>query len=875
MAERKLQFKIEALGTDELSQEITLLQEELVSLAARRKELARQFKEGEISQKNYSQQLADNRIKTQQLNKELRGQSKQFLETRKGAIEAANSYDALTKRNNQLRKQLRAMPDAFDPANEAANRLKKEIAENTQQLKDFDKEIGDNFRNVGNYSDAIKEAFQGTESFSGAIQNNNTIVNNYTSNVTQMVSITQQFSSVVNTAITNIFGMARGTKGAIAGLKALRVALVSTGIGAIVIALGSLVAFLTQTKKGAEALSIAMAGVEAVFTVLLGKVVSFGEAIFEAVTNPKEAIISFGDTIKNFVIDRIQAALDFVGFLGEAVSAVFEGDFEKAGEAAANAGKKFLEMNPVIAVTAAVIQEVGEAAVEMADQVVASVERATEIQKLEILYKDLNRELTVTNSLLSGQIEQQQALADDTTRSFAEREAATLRAVELQEKFAANEQRLAALQLEIATKRREEAQKNNLITDEILQNEADARQRVIEADNAALAAEQDNERTRRELKQDRLERDLDILIDGFDNQKSINERIIGDEERTVAERRRLLDETRALGEESFNQQIAIIEELTGAEINANELITESDAVALNEKIRNLGASEVIEGRILEIIRDRKTAEQDYADTTKQLNKEVAESEKKSLEERQKQQEKYAGVLAGTLEGLGDQFGSLLADTEATQGDFLKATLLTLLKGVQQTANLMIAQATAQSFAQPDSVATFGASGAIRAGALTALINAAVSFARSKIENATFAKGGLVDGGMFDGPSHANGGIKFAAGGRIMEAEGGEAIINKRSTSMFRPVLSAINAAGGGKKFAEGGIISDNRLSSINNLLTGSPSSAAITSQATSAGVDELADRLGQSFNNLKVTNVVTETESNIASIKNVQSEASI
>lgn len=70
----------------------------------------------------------------------------------------------------------------------------------------------------------------------------------------------------------------------------------------------------------------------------------------------------------------------------------------------------------------------------------------------------------------------------------------------------------------------------------------------------------------------------------------------------------------------------------------------------------------------------------------------------------------------------------------------------------------------------------------------------------------FADGGLVGGGMFEGPSHAMGGIKFASGGRLMEAEGGEAIINKRSTSMFKPLLSSINQAGGGVKFADGGIL---------------------------------------------------------------------
>ncbi|MDR3706604.1 MAG: hypothetical protein P4L28_11955 [Paludibacteraceae bacterium] len=56
-----------------------------------------------------------------------------------------------------------------------------------------------------------------------------------------------------------------------------------------------------------------------------------------------------------------------------------------------------------------------------------------------------------------------------------------------------------------------------------------------------------------------------------------------------------------------------------------------------------------------------------------------------------------------------------------------------------------------------------------------------------------------NGGLLNGPSHATGGIPI-------EAEGGEAIINKRSTAMYAPLLSAINEAGGGVKFAGGGVV---------------------------------------------------------------------
>ena len=65
--------------------------------------------------------------------------------------------------------------------------------------------------------------------------------------------------------------------------------------------------------------------------------------------------------------------------------------------------------------------------------------------------------------------------------------------------------------------------------------------------------------------------------------------------------------------------------------------------------------------------------------------------------------------------------------------------------------------------------------------------------------------GYAKGGMVHGKSHAQGGEKFAVGGRVVELEGGEAVINKRSTSMFRSQLSAMNYAGGGVSFADGGV----------------------------------------------------------------------
>ena len=55
-----------------------------------------------------------------------------------------------------------------------------------------------------------------------------------------------------------------------------------------------------------------------------------------------------------------------------------------------------------------------------------------------------------------------------------------------------------------------------------------------------------------------------------------------------------------------------------------------------------------------------------------------------------------------------------------------------------------------------------------------------------------------DGGMIEGPSH-----KSAAGGVMVNAEGGEAIMTKGAVSMFGPMLSMMNQMGGGASFVPG------------------------------------------------------------------------
>lgn len=64
------------------------------------------------------------------------------------------------------------------------------------------------------------------------------------------------------------------------------------------------------------------------------------------------------------------------------------------------------------------------------------------------------------------------------------------------------------------------------------------------------------------------------------------------------------------------------------------------------------------------------------------------------------------------------------------------------------------------------------------------------------------------GMLLQGASHASGGV-------MIEAEGGEVIMNKKSTAMFLPLLSALNQAGGGVPFGRFGQWNDGGYSARN------------------------------------------------------------
>ncbi|MEB3151465.1 MAG: hypothetical protein VKL60_20915 [Sphaerospermopsis sp.] len=270
---------------------------------------------------------------------------------------------------------------------------------------------------------------------------------------------------------------------------------------------------------------------------------------------------------------------------------------------------------------------------------------------------DLTNEYSKRISLISGQLEVQNEIAGDSTRSFKELNEANAKALELTRAKAKLEVELAEKQQDAATAEVKAAFINLGLGKQINEQEIKSlefitksttakrlgvalQQKITDAtinlqtkQNELAIAEIKILREERQIKQDQLEKDLDILIDGFDNQKTVNEKIIADELRVFAVRRAKLEETRKLSDIAYKEQEVTLQKFTNKKIDLDELVATSDAKALNDKIRGLGLSEIIEGRILEAVRERRLVIQDLYDAEKDLNKLEKEKNQRIKESR--------------------------------------------------------------------------------------------------------------------------------------------------------------------------------------------------------------------------------------------------
>lgn len=229
--------------------------------------------------------------------------------------------------------------------------------------------------------------------------------------------------------------------------KGLKGAIMATGLGALVVILGSIISYFKNTEEGSRKLAIAMEA----FGIIMGKIqdaaAKLGEMLVWVFTNPKEALMNFVNLIKENIINRFEGLLELLPALGNAISELFKGNFSSAGKIAADAmGKVVLGVEDITDKVA----DAAEAVVEFANEVVVEVKKAVAVATLLVdqfrAIRDAQQQLIVDNALLNKEMETQQKIAEDTNRTYAERKEALEKVGEAQVKLAENLAKQAKLE---------------------------------------------------------------------------------------------------------------------------------------------------------------------------------------------------------------------------------------------------------------------------------------------------------------------------------------------------------------------------------------------------------------------------------------------
>ena len=214
------------------------------------------------------------------------------------AAHAEGSYNQLEATMAELKAQWKATGDEAERAD-----LGKKILDINNQLKDLDASTGDFSRSIGDYAGAFEEAFNtcldGMTSLDGPL-------GELGGNVKDLVPLIKATSQAA-------------TK----GLGGVRKALISTGVGALVVSVGLLVSHWDDFRK--------LVGISD------EQMAAFKDTAVNTLKNIISGVVGVGNVIVQSLLTPIRTVIEAFKGLGNVVRDVFTGDFKSIKEDAANA----------------------------------------------------------------------------------------------------------------------------------------------------------------------------------------------------------------------------------------------------------------------------------------------------------------------------------------------------------------------------------------------------------------------------------------------------------------------------------------------------------------------------------------------------------
>lgn len=791
--------------------------------------LKKQLKDGEISRQQYNEEMAASKAYIADCNDSIRIITK----TMQNQIKQEKEQEGSLK---SLRAQLSNLTAEYDSLSEEERKaakgeeLKNKINDVTDALKGGEEETQRYYRNVGNYKEAIIEAANANIPF---VEQVNKMVTSLGGVGNYLKGVQKDMTSVIST-----------TSGTIKVLQLLRIALISTGIGALVVALGSLIAYFSKTQKGIELANKLMGALGATVNVLIDRAAKLGSALvnlfsgnFKQAGEDAKAVFS---GIGEEIVEETKLAWELADILNEI-------------------DKREVMLSMSRAANRAEIEKLKKAADDQTlstQERIKAAEKAAEIEKKDLELQTELAEARLANTLgfkemndevrkLMEQIKSGDITADEVIGKLGLSESTLEDLKDFRDQF--NE--LQELMEDSYGRQTEQQNTLNSIRKEGADKAKEAKQKELEAvraaEDAMLALVKDKrEQARKEIELDysRQIEDLRISLKGEENltvkaRQAINTQIKALEEQMNLELQKLSDEelkkeienrTKLISlqlesvkegsEQEYQLKMQQIASQRDAELADKEL-TEQMKLAITDKynkqmddlmlqhekdvsekqqeaIRLRMDNEIMElqqsgASELEILQEQASQKLELLNNIQQQE---GESEQEFLNRKLQANQEYVDAKKAIADKEVEIEQTKLGAIESVTGGLASAfealgennKSFAILSKTLALAEIAIntGKALAAGIAQAQSVPFPANIAAIATTVGTILTNIATAI--NTVKSAKFATGGLVTG-----PGTGTSDSIPA------QLSNGESVITARATSMFAPILSSFNQMGGG------------------------------------------------------------------------------
>lgn len=718
------------------------------------------FKAGAISQEEYRKVISNSTKAQTELTKQMIDVNKSISDNNAeikvnttlltSQESSVNSLRAQLAKNT---KELNAMSAATRNNTDEGKALAAETKEISDKLKEMEKAVGDNRRNVGNYAESVQEALSNTKGLSGATG-----------------------------------ALASSMTGAVGSVKAFTTALMANPIVAIVGLILTLISTVEKLMKRntemATNLKAAFAPFEVIFSRILDGITNLLNGVAKAIDWVSTKVVSLLNSI-GLISDETAKAANAAKELTRAEQAIFESETD------------------ALVTLSAMSRELANQKSLVADQTKSIKERnAAANQGLSTLKQMENIEVGILKqkyAQIKAQNELSYTSADDRRKEM--------------EALAA----LQSKQAEYTEKQKELiSQRSSFQNQEIAKNSAAAQAAEQAKAQAAIKATEQAEKRKQELQQETIKQmeialtTLDLSIKEREASNNTNAEKLANQkelaEKSLEIERYRLEQGLITQQEYANRETALRLQTMQIEqkIKAEQDALDKERRAMDEANRKeIEMSEITNQYDLrqaqldaQYAQEMAAAERLGADTTL-----VQQKYEKSKEELTKARVNAELTMAA---GLAGQVSSLLGEESEAGKAFgvVQATINTYLG-----ATKALAQGGILGIAQAAIVIAFG---------MKQVMSIAKQKAPdTKIDTSVkkYAKGGQIVGRSHA----QGGVTFRGDNGQVFEAEGGENVyIMKRSASAEINALSALNEAHGGNsfgnsglyKFADGGMVAN-------------------------------------------------------------------